>query len=236
MSGGLSRRRVEPEILDDLSEADPRAVASRRDLRRVNALMLHRGIMTNLLRESLVVPPRRMLEIGAGDGTFMLAVARKLAHRWPDVELVLLDRQRLVTDETIHAYRGLGWRAEAVAADVFEWTGGGTSSGFDAVTANLFLHHFREAELARLLAALSALAPVVIATEPARAGFALFASNLLWAIGANDVTRNDAPASVRAGFAKTEISALWPPGEGWHLREGRRGLFTQAFVAQKAAP
>ena len=57
MSGGLSRRRVEPEILDDLSEADPRAVASRRDLRRVNALMLHRGIMTNLLRESL--PCRR---------------------------------------------------------------------------------------------------------------------------------------------------------------------------------
>jgi 2-polyprenyl-3-methyl-5-hydroxy-6-metoxy-1,4-benzoquinol methylase len=232
----LSRRRVEPEILDDLTESDPRAVASRRDLRRVNALMIHRGILVNLLRRHLQAPPRRILEIGAGDGSFMLAVARRLAPKWPGVHLVLLDRQQLVSDRTLEAFRRFGWRAELVAADVFDWTEGAAHERFDAVTANLFLHHFREPELARLLRALSDLAPVVIATEPARAGFPLLASKLLWAIGANEVTRNDAPASVRAGFAGTEISALWPQDRGWHLEEGRRGIFTQAFSARRVAP
>lgn len=236
MSGGLSRRRVEPEILDDLAESDPRAIASRRDLRWVNALMIHRGIMANLLRRNLSAPPRRILEIGAGDGSFMLAVARKLAQRWSGVELVLLDRQRLVADETIEAFARLGWRAEVATADVFDWTDDEPKERFDAVAANLFLHHFRETELARLLRVLSGLAPLVVATEPARAAFPLVASKLLWAIGANEVTRNDAPASVRAGFAGHEISALWPEGEGWQLEEGRRGLFTQAFVARRTVP
>ena len=101
------------------------------------------------------------------------------------------------------------------------------------MTANLFLHHFRDPDLARLLGALSSLAPVVLATEPLRAGFPLLASRMLWAIGANDVTRNDAPASVRAGFVGREISGLWPQDPGWHLEEGRRGLFTQAFAARR---
>lgn len=233
---GLAQRRVEPEILDALAPADPRAVASRRDLRWVNALMTHRGILANLMRRHLATPPKRILEIGAGDGRFMLALARKLSRHWTGVDLVLLDRQPIVSDETIEAFRRIGWRAEAVTADVFDWTDDERTEHFDAVTANLFLHHFRAPELARLLRTLADRAPVVLATEPLRAGFPLAASRLLWAIGANDVTMSDAPASVRAGFAGSEISALWPRGPGWQLEEGRRGLFTQAFAARRVAP
>ncbi|KQT62039.1 MULTISPECIES: class I SAM-dependent methyltransferase [unclassified Aureimonas] len=232
---GLQRRRVEPEILDELSPADPRAVASRRDLGRLNALMLHRGILVNLMRRHLTLPPRRILEIGAGDGRFMLAAARRLAKQWPDVDLVLLDRQPLVRPETLQAFQRLGWRVQIVTADVFDWTEAAGAPRFDAVTANLFLHHFREPALARLLRALAALSPTILATEPLRAPFPLFASRMLWAIGANDVTRNDAPASVRAGFSGRDISALWPHEEGWRLEEGRRGLFTQGFAARRIA-
>ena len=76
---------------------DPRALRSRRDLRRLNAIMLHdrhhgAGASTTHVERR---QPRTIIEIGAGDGTFMLSVARRLASRWPDVEVTLLDRQDL---------------------------------------------------------------------------------------------------------------------------------------------
>ena len=43
-------RRIEPEFLDELSPANPAAVQSRRDLRRLNLLMGHVGILTRALR------------------------------------------------------------------------------------------------------------------------------------------------------------------------------------------
>ncbi len=44
-------RIVKPELLDELPPADPRAVRSRRDLRRVNAWMRNHAIMARALAE-----------------------------------------------------------------------------------------------------------------------------------------------------------------------------------------
>src|SRR5215813_10761231 len=79
-------RRVEPEWLDQLSADDPRAQGSRRDLRRVNTWMRQTAIMAALLRRhGPQHRPRRLLEIGAGDGTFMLRVARAVAPVLPGI-------------------------------------------------------------------------------------------------------------------------------------------------------
>ncbi|TIT57630.1 MAG: hypothetical protein E5W90_37770, partial [Mesorhizobium sp.] len=67
---GLEQRQLEPEILDGLAGDDPRALAARRDLRRINALMFQARIMASLLWKFVPRPPRRILEIGAGDGSF----------------------------------------------------------------------------------------------------------------------------------------------------------------------
>ena len=236
MPGKLAIRRVEAEILDGLAADDPRAKASRRDLRHVNALMFNAVIMSRLLRRHVVKPPCRILEVGAGDGTLMLAVARRLAWRWPNVELTLLDRAGVVTGDRINEFAKLGWRADAVEADLFDWLGHAGQARFDVVIANLFLHHFAEPDLAKLLAALRPLTAVFVAAEPRRCSAALVASRLLWVIGASDVTLHDAPASVRAGFSGTELSALWPAGQGSHFEERRAGPFTHVFaVASKRA-
>ncbi|WP_245487835.1 hypothetical protein [Mesorhizobium sp. M4A.F.Ca.ET.022.05.2.1] len=79
----LAQRSLVPEILDGLAADDARALRSRRDLARINALMFQAPIMAMLLRKFLPKPPERILEIGAGDGTFMLKVARRLATDWP---------------------------------------------------------------------------------------------------------------------------------------------------------
>jgi SAM-dependent methyltransferase len=229
----LADRLVRAEILDGLAEKDPRAILARRDLALVNRLMFHQAIMARLLSEHVAPPPSRILEIGAGGGSFMLGVARRLAPSWPGVELTLLDRAHLMTRERRGAFAELGWRAEPVIADIFGWLRFAGDARFDVVTANLFLHHFDDADLRRLFATLRPLAPVFVAAEPRRSGFGLAASRLLWAIGACDVTRNDAPASVRAGFRGAELSALWPVGSD-RMDERGAGLFSHIFAAHRA--
>ena len=73
-------RAIESEWLDELPPDDPRALRSRRDIRRLNLIMGHAGI---LRRQLLKHHPRpaTIVELGAGDGTFMLALARQTGHR-----------------------------------------------------------------------------------------------------------------------------------------------------------
>jgi len=231
LNESISLRRLVPEILDGLAADDPKAVHSRRDLVRINALMFNAPVMAGLLRKHVPCAPRRILEIGAGDGKFMLAVARRLAKEWPAVELTLLDRIDLVSPETRAGFKRLGWQVETVTADVFEWMENADEGRFEAVTANLFLHHFDDADLTDLLAGLQRLAPLLLATEPYRGSVPLAATRLLWAIGANGVTVHDAAASVRAGFSGMELSALWPAGAGKPIEERRGGPFSHVFAA-----
>ncbi|MEI6193691.1 MAG: class I SAM-dependent methyltransferase [Verrucomicrobiota bacterium] len=227
-------RIVKPELLDTLPPDDPRAVRSRRDLRRVNGWMRNHSIMGDALRNQFENrSPREITELGAGDGDFLLRVAQKLSPQWPNVKLALLDLQRNVSAETLAAFAAQGLPAEVVVADVFAWPQ--TTGRSEIVIANLFLHHFEDARLAGLLRQIAGRATVFVALEPRRALWPLFSSRLLWAIGCNAVTRHDAVVSVRAGFTGRELSALWPDKQNWHLTERPAGAFSHLFIAQKRA-
>ncbi|HYM19155.1 MAG TPA: methyltransferase domain-containing protein [Micropepsaceae bacterium] len=225
-------RRLEPEWLDLLPAEDPRARRSRRDLKRINALMFQTRIMTSLLfKHSGGKRPRRIIELGGGDGTFMLALARKLVTRWVGVTVTLVDQQDIVDERTRRAFSGFGWRLENVKADVFDYLA--RAEPADIVTANLFLHHFNGDPLRELLARAGRLSKLFAAAEPRRSAPSLIASRLLIAIGANDVTRHDAPASVCAGFRDRELSALWPSDGQWELHEKLSPPFTHVFAARR---
>ena len=99
--------------------------------------------------------------------------------------------------------------------------------------ANLFLHHFSDAQLAELFRAVGQAARLFVAVEPRRAAWPLECSRLLWAVGCNAITRHDAAASVRAGFAGHELSALWRGDDRWILTEKPAGLFSHVFVARR---
>jgi hypothetical protein len=229
-------RRVEPEWLDELPADDPRAIRSRRDLVRVNAWMRQAAIMARaLIKHGAHDRPRTLLDLGAGDGTFMLRIARRLASRWPGVTAILLDRQDIVSRETRDAFAALNWNVETMTADVLDFLGHAKSSGVDVITSNLFLHHFTHEQLAGLLAQAAQTGWLFVACEPRRAKLAVRASRLLWSIGCNDVTVHDAVTSARAGFDGKELSALWPSRDGWDLHEQPAGLFSHCFVARRAA-
>jgi hypothetical protein len=226
-------RVMEPEWLDELPAGDSRAIRSRHDLKRINAFMLQTVTMARLLTRSCLIPPQRIIELGSGDGTFMLGVARRLASIWPAVRVVLLDRQDIVSDETRACFRGLGWQTETVSADVFDFLVAQKPGAADIVTANLFLHHFSASALSKLFSDVMPLAPLFVACEPRRSPLALFASHMVLAIGCNDVSRHDAVVSVRAGFSGHELSQLWPADVDWTLQERLALPFTQSFVARQ---
>jgi hypothetical protein len=222
-------RVVEPELLDHLPPDDPMAIRSRLDLRRLNRLMGHASFVVSRLKR-LSSRPERIAEIGAGDGHFALNLARRLGPEWRGTEMVLVDRIDIVADETRRRFEDLGWRIHVVQDDALNWLAT-TVGGGRCVVANLFLHHFDDARLRRLLTAVARAADGFIASEPRRSPAVLAVSRLCGWIGCNSVTRHDAAASVRAGFLRCEISALWPATESWRTEESDAGAFSHCFEA-----
>jgi len=226
------QRRVEPELLDELPPDEPRAKHSRCDLRRANRLMGHAEIIARHLATSGLKPTGgQILELGAGDGTLLLAVAQLVAPRWRGMNVVLVDKQSLVGVETRDGFHALGWEMEIIKMDVFDWLRSDASIWNEVIIANLFLHHLSEKQLVELLRHVVGTTKLFVACEPRRSWLPFAVSHLLWLVGCNSVTRHDAVISVRAGFAGNELSALWPNDGKWQLSERATGLFSHVFAA-----
>lgn len=228
------KRELKRELLDDLPPDDPRAVHSRRDLQRANAWMGNAGIMIRVLASGFRNrSAESIVELGAGDGTLLLRLAKRLGPRWKPSRVVLVDQQRLLSPKTGAAFKALSWNVEAVQMDVFDWLERPEPAPSDLTIANLFLHHFTEGDLRRLLRHTANQTGFFLACEPRRSNATLGATGLLRLIGCNEVTRHDARISVRAGFTDHELSSLWPVDSAWRLMERRAGWVSHCFVAQR---
>jgi Methyltransferase domain len=235
VSATILMRRVEAETLDHLPEDDPHAIRSRRDLRRVNRIMGNLPILDSLLGASLLRVPAQIAELGAGDGTLLLRLARRRAREWPGVALTLVDRQDLMSTQTRADFARAGWTVRTDVMDVFDWLEREGHPRYDAVVANLFMHHFEGDALSRQFRGIARITDCFVACEPRRARIALLGSHLVGALGANEVTRRDAVLSVRAGFRDRELSACWPKHDGWQLGETDARLFSHTFTAVRRA-
>jgi len=228
-------RRIEPELLDQLPPTDRRAMQSRRDLQRLNAWMGHARIMSQALRSCWnTTTPERLVELGAGDATFLSLVAQDLALDWKRVGVVTVDIRDIVSPETRQDFLKLGWSLETIKDDVFDWMRQPSGEQWDLMIANLFLHHFTEEQLANLFSQAAQRTRVFVAIEPRRWAWSLLFTRLLWLIGCNQVTRHDAYLSVRAGFAGCELSQIWPANGGWSLQERPANFSSHLFIATRA--
>ena len=227
-------RAVEPELLDEITLDDPRAIRARNDLRRVNSIMGHTIIWKRMLREMISVsqPNMNIVELGAGDGTLLIRLLPSQANQWPHARLLLIDRHPAVSNKTLDTYTAQGWQAACVETDIFDWIY--TMPKIDLVICNLVLHHFNDVQLQKLFQHLAGNTAMFAACEPRRSQLALLGSNLLGLIGCGPVARYDAVVSVRAGFSGTELSRLWPENENWRLQESKAGLFSHVFIAKKS--
>ena len=186
--------------------------------------MGHAGTMARTLQAAFGErPPQSIVELGAGDGTLLLEVAKKMAPRWKSVRVAMVDRQKLLSSRTRAEFAALSWEVEAMPVDVFAWLKRPWAEPSDLTVTSLFLHHFKKEDLRRLLATAAGQTGFFLACEPRRSTFAFAAATLLPLIGCNGVTWHDARISVRAGFADNDLSALWPGGGDWRSELAARG-------------
>ncbi len=229
-------RVVEPELLDTLAPTDRRAAWSRGDLRRLNFIMRHASIISRAcqghFRRGLRMP--HLVELGAGDGTLLLKIARGWSRSCAAAQATLVDLHPVANHKTMRHFVSLNWDVRQVAADVHTFLSQ-PSLDADVIIANLFLHHFQDDALRQLFRAVASHTSLFVACEPRRSQLALKACRMLPLIGCNDITRHDAVVSVKAGFDGNELSALWPDHDSWELNEYSTGLFSHCFVAKRHA-
>lgn len=187
----LSRRVVQPEILDSLPEDDPAAIANRRDIRRLNALMGNFRWFEHRLRERF---PQggRFLELGAGDG----ALGCFLEQRLEGVRIDGLDLWR----RPLNWPPAWGWIEEDLTK--FE-----DYDRYDGILCNLILHQFED-ELLRQLGTLAGRkGGTILVAEPGRKRLPHLATRLLFPL-LSPVSRHDALVSIQAGFRLGELPEL----------------------------
>jgi 2-polyprenyl-3-methyl-5-hydroxy-6-metoxy-1,4-benzoquinol methylase len=230
----LTPRRLTPELLDILPADDRSAIESRRDLARLNWFMRNDAIIARHLKVlSGDRPPRTILDLGGGDGTFALRIARRLSRVWPKMSVTLLDRQHIVSEATKEGFAALGWYFKVIEANVFDVMTALVPETYDVVVTNLFLHHFDDDQIRQLLAEVRHKTKLFVATEPQRGAWGLTATRMVGALGCNSVTRHDARVSVEAGFAADELTQAWTCRDAWKLEERRVGPFTHIFYASR---
>ena len=223
------------EELDELSPGDPRALRSRADLRRVHRAMCSVSILNSaIVQLKLRETPRRILELGAGDATLLLRLAKALDPPWRDVSLTVLDRHDMVGPKTRAGYEALGWQLTVLQGDALQWAESRNAAHFDLCIACLFVHHFVDDALSTLLRGVRLRADAFLALEPRRDWIARAGSRFIGLLAANRVTRADAVKSVAAGFRGKEITDLWPGSDGdWWCSEYAAFPFSQCFLAAR---
>jgi hypothetical protein len=206
-------RYVQPEKLDSLDASDPDARASRRDLVTINHLMGNYRWFQRTLR-TYATHTENCLEIGAGGGEL---ASRLIAHtdfaHYGAVDL---------------APAPADWPASASwhRGDLLDHPG---YNDADLLLANLILHHFSDAQLASLGAALNtSQIQSIFANEPCRRRIHKFQLRAGRLIGFNRVTLHDGSVSIDAGFRGDELPrtlGLDPERWTWTIRTNAMGAY-----------
>lgn len=221
-----------------MAPPDPSGLRLRHDLRR-----LHRALGTaTVLRRAidrlgLGAPPRRVLDLGGGDGSVLLRLARASQPAWRGVELTVLDPGRVVSASTRAAFASVGWSLRAEAIDLLDWARGPQAGIYDLGLATLRLHRLDPETRARLLPVLARRTMAFVACEPRRGVMTRLGGQLLpRLLGSGPVLREHALRGASSGLAGRELAADWPPAPGaWAVEEFPAGLFLHCFSAIRVA-
>lgn len=220
-----------------LARDDPGPTRLRHDLRRLHLALGTATILRRAIdRLGLAAPPRRLLDLGAGDGTLLLRVARAMPPSWRGVEVTLLDHEDLVAPATRKAFARLGWTLRTETVDVFDWARASLAAPYDLCLSVLFLHRLEQDARTRMLPALARRTMAFVACEPRRSALARVGSHLVRLLGTSAAMRDDAVHGVAAGFNGRDLASVWPPAPGaWALDEYPAGLFLHCFAAVRVA-
>lgn len=143
----MRHRSTASEWMDDPAATEAEFAAALRDLARINRISLaYQPTLRWLDRLVARSGAKRLsvLDVGAGGGDMLRAIAEWGAQRGVMVELTGLDRSLWAGRYAMAA----GTPARWITADLFELD---PAEQFDMVLCSLFTHHLRDPELVRFL-------------------------------------------------------------------------------------
>jgi SAM-dependent methyltransferase len=200
------------ELLDDGAGSPADIAACFDDLWRINRWLGGVSGSVQLIRRFLMRTGARratLLDVGAGDGRMARELTRRSLRLGAELRFAVLDRR--VSHLRMLASRGpissVQKEPPRVAADVESLPFG--EGSFDAVTCNLFLHHFSGPAVVSLLSNLLSVAreAVLINDLERRAIPYWFIRHARW-FTRSPITRHDGPASVRQAYTRAEMASL----------------------------
>lgn len=215
---------------------DPRLPAAEHELALHGLARLNRaaGIERTVyraLRPLLSGGPVRVLDVAAGSGDLIAALARRTAGAGHRARFTGCDISEFACQRILDRAAGLpapvAARIDATRCDVLSEP---LPQGYDIVMCHLFLHHLAEPDIVRVLGAMRASARrAVIITDLRRtpAGYALarLASRVLTR---SPVVRADALLSVRAALTVDELREL--AGSAGYDQACIRTVWPQRFL------
>lgn len=209
-------RVIIPEILDSLNPADPRAIRSRRDLRRIDLYLGNSRWIVRQLKGQTPAPAR-IIEIGAGEGD----LCRKVQASLPSSTVAGLD----LIQRPASLPCGIQW----IDGNFYQTL---PNIEADACIGSLILHHFSGEALRELGMRLQSFRSLTFC-EPLRSRLPLFLSKLSSAF-MGEVTRHDMPASIHAGFRPSELPLLLGlDPKKWSVRESSHWRGALRLVASR---
>ncbi|MBW3596799.1 MAG: methyltransferase domain-containing protein [Planctomycetes bacterium] len=234
----ITKRVVEPEVMDDPA-LDPRqherALAG---LRRINWLSgsdrLVWGPVARLAK-SRNLRRLRVIDIATGGGDVPLALWRRGQRRGLELEILGLDISPVAVEVAQQQADAAGAKVGFQSLDVFREP---LPEDYDVVICSLFLHHLdrgQAIELLRIMAGAARRMVVVNDLERSRLGL-LAAEAACRVFTRSPVVRVDGPRSVRAAFTMGEARELAREAELPNVRMVRRWPFRYVLTSEHGEP
>jgi SAM-dependent methyltransferase len=205
----LSQRCHDPELMDDTGITGPQVGRALREIGAVNRLL--GGASTSLAGLKPFLNGRRervrLLDVGTGGADIPVAIARWCRRRRIPIQIVAVDLGR----DACRFARALTRdypEIEICQADVLALPHPPRS--FHLAHCAMFLHHFTQNEIARILRGLAGLVREgIVVNDLHRHAFAYHSIRILTRLFSQSrLVRYDAPLSVRRGFRAADLEDL----------------------------
>lgn len=201
----------EPEIMDDFSVTDDRLERALRDIRVTNRLLGGYGPSHHAIRALLPGDgPHHVLDLGSGSADYPAHLVQWGDAQGLDIRVDALEANSVTArhaqdylDRTLSAR--LRPRVQVICADVFDYAP--SDASYDIAHAGLFLHHFPNDDLVRLLGRMRGLCPNGLVINDLHRHPLAYASIWLLArlLPTSPMYQHDAPLSVRRAFTQDEL-------------------------------
>lgn len=193
------KRSYQAEMMDDFSIRDERIDNALRELKIINRFL--GGISTTKAALKILNSSEKrsstILDIGSGSSDNLVAAKKK----FPDIKILSVDKNlRVLTSNDSYLIK--------INADAFELPFKDNSC--DVIHLALFLHHFTEDQIQKMLKEFLRIVKVgIIINDLQRSYLALAGIKILTALfSKSEMVKNDGPLSVKRGFTKAELLNL----------------------------